>query len=560
MSRFGFACMATGMVIVSLAGCARAEGEVEADMILTGGAVWVGAGPYVAGEDAPTAIAIADGKILAVGKDDEVESRAGVGTERVELLGRRVVPGFIDSHTHFIAGGFDLAGVQLRDAATPEEFSRRIGAFAAEYPDAWVTGGQWDHELWGGELPRRDWVDSLTEGTPVFVQRLDGHMGLANGRALELAGITAETPDPPGGTIVRYSDGRPTGILKDEAMGLVSRAMPPTSDADRDRALQAAIDYAVARGVTMVTDMGSWQGLQTYRRAHERGDLAIRVYAVVPIASWERLADLVAAEGTGDDRLFWGGLKGFVDGSLGSTTAWFYEPYDDEPGTTGLVVVDTLELERLIVAGDSLGFQTVIHAIGDRANDWLLAAFEKARAANGPRDRRFRIEHAQHLTREAIDRMAADGVIPSMQPYHAIDDGRWAEKRIGPERIKTTYAFRSLLDAGARLAFGSDWNVAPIDPLLGIYGAVTRRTIDGANPAGWVPEERISVEEALTAYTFDAAYACHMEGALGHLRPGKYADLVVLSDDIIVMDPAEIENVRVDLTLVEGEVVYRRER
>jgi predicted amidohydrolase YtcJ len=385
-------------------------------------------------------------------------------------------------------------------------------------------------------------------------------MGLANSRALDMAGITAETADPPGGTIVRYPDGRPTGILKDEAMGLVTRVMPPASDADWDRALQAAIDYALSKGVTTVTDMGSWKGMETYRRAHQSGDLGLRVYSVVPIASWERLADLVAAEGEGDDRLFWGGLKGFVDGSLGSTTAWFYEPYDDEPNTSGLVVVDTLELERVIIAGDSLGMQTMVHAIGDRANDWLLDAFEKARTANGPRDRRFRIEHAQHLTREAIARMAADDVIASMQPYHAIDDGRWAEKRIGPERIKTTYAFRSLLDAGARLAFGSDWNVAPIDPLLGIYAAVTRRTIDGANPGGWVPAEKISVDEAVTAYTADAAYACHREGSFGDLQPGKYADLVVLSDDIFTIDPAEIENVRVDLTFVEGEVVYRRAR
>ncbi|MGD8699590.1 MAG: amidohydrolase family protein, partial [Gemmatimonadales bacterium] len=339
MSRIAFVSVALTVVTLGLTACAGDDGAVQADVILTGGAIWVGPGLLVAGEEAATAIAIADGKVLAVGPDDEIESLAGAGAERIDLLGRRVVPGFIDSHTHFIAGGFDLAGVQLRDAGTPGEFARRIGAFAAERPDAWVTGGQWDHETWGGELPRRDWIDSLTENTPVFVQRLDGHMGLANSRALELAGITAETPDPPGGTIVRYPDGRPTGILKDEAMGLVTRAMPPASDADRDRALQAAVDYAVARGVTTVTDMGSWQGLETYRRAHERGALPIRVYSVVPIASWKRLADLVANEGRGDDRLFWGGLKGFVDGSLGSTTAWFYEPYDDEPTTAGLVVV-----------------------------------------------------------------------------------------------------------------------------------------------------------------------------------------------------------------------------
>jgi predicted amidohydrolase YtcJ len=550
---------AVTLVALGLAGCSG-EGEQAADLILTNGSIWVGPGSPTAADAAPTAIAIGDGKVLAVVTDEEIESYVGAATQILDLEGRRVVPGFLDSHTHFIAGGFDLAGVQLRDASTPTEFTSRIGEFAREHPDAWITGGQWDHELWGGELPRRDWVDSLTERSPVFVQRLDGHMGLANSRALELAGVAADTPDPPGGTIVRYPDGSPTGILKDEAMALVSAAMPPPSDGDRDRALQAAVDHALSRGVTLITDMGSWAGLETYRRAYARGELDIRVYSVVPIATWERLAEFVASEGKGDDHLFWGGLKGFVDGSLGSTTAWFYEPYEDEPNTAGLVVVDTLDLERAIIAGDSLGLQVVIHAIGDRANDWLLDAFEKARVANGPRDSRFRIEHAQHLTRDAIARMARDGVIGSMQPYHAVDDGRWAEKRIGPERIKTTYAFRSLLDTGAKLAFGSDWTVAPINPLLGIYAAVTRRTIDGATPDGWVPEEKISVPEVVAAYTTGAAYACYMEDVLGDLQPGKYADLVVLSDDIFNIDPVEIENVQVDFTLVGGEVVYRRDQ
>ncbi len=551
--------MRTALVLSTaalLASCAERSG-MEADLILSGGMIWYGSAAPL--EEGATAIAIAGGKVLAVGSDAEVEAFAAPSTERIDLAGRRVVPGFMDSHTHFVTGGFELAGVQLRDATTPEEVARRIGEFAARHPDKWVSGGQWDHEQWGGELPRRDWIDSLSPNTPVFVNRLDGHMGLANGRALELAGITAETPDPPGGTIVRYPDGRPTGILKDDAMALVYEVMPPPSEEERDRALQAAIEHTVARGVTMITDMGSWEDLETYRRARARGELPIRVYSVVPLASWERLAEFVGREGRGDHRLFWGGLKGFVDGSLGSTTAWFYEPYDDEPESSGLVVIDDMaEFKGWIESADAAGFHVVIHAIGDRANDWLLDAYAEAAAANGPRDRRFRIEHAQHLTRAAIDRIAQNGVVPAMQPYHAIDDGRWAGKRIGPERVKTTYAFRSLLDAGAELSFGSDWTVAPIDPLLGIYAAVTRRTIDGANPDGWVPEEKISVAEAVTAYTAGSAYASFLDEVLGELAPGKYADLVVLSDDIFTIDPAEMENVAVDLTMVEGQVVYRR--
>ncbi|MBI4419626.1 MAG: amidohydrolase family protein, partial [Gemmatimonadetes bacterium] len=244
--------------------------------------------------------------------------------------------------------------------------------------------------------------------------------------------------------------------------------------------------------------------------------------------------------------------------SLGSTTAWFYAPYDDAPNTTGLTVTDTADLRQHILGADAAGLHVIVHAIGDRANDWLLDVFREARASQGARDRRFRVEHAQHLTPEAIRRFGPEGVIASMQPYHAIDDGRWAEKRIGPRRIRTTYAFRSLLDQGARLAFGSDWTVAPIDPLLGIYAAVTRRTIDGATPEGWVPAERITVAEAAAAYTSASAYAAFLDRDLGTIEAGKYADLVVLSDDIFAIDPVRIENVKVELTMVEGEVVFER--
>ena len=529
------------------------------DLILTGGRVWAGPGTPISGPEAPTALAVTAGRVTAIGSDAEIAALADGGTERLALEGRRVLPGLIDNHTHFVDGGFELAGVRLRDATTPEIFARRIGDFARGRPDRWVIGGQWDHELWGGALPHRDWIDSLTAETPVFVQRLDGHMGLANGRALELAGVTAETADPAGGTIVRDADGRPTGVLKDAAQALVFRAIPPPSQSELDDALRAAIEHAVSHGITMITDMGSWAGLETYRRARARDALPLRVYGVVPLSTRGRLAELVEREGRGDPRLFWGGLKAYVDGSLGSTTAWFYEPYDDAPETVGLMVTDTAQLRRDIRAADAAGLHVIVHAIGTRANDWLLDAYAEARAANGPRDRRFRIEHAQHLTRDAIRRIAEDDVIASMQPYHAIDDGRWAEKRIGAARIRTTYAFRDLLDAGASLTFGSDWTVAPLDPLSGIYAAVTRRTIDGAHPDGWVPEQKITVEEAVTAYTVANAHASYLEDVLGRLEPGYYADLVVLSDDVFTIDPISIPTVRVELTMVQGEVVFRRD-
>lgn len=550
--------VAAGCLLGSLRGAPVMAGAQSADLLLVNGRIWTGVG--VAGGDGPTAVAVAGGRVQAVGTDAEILRFAGPATARIDLRGRRVVPGFMDNHTHFIDGGFELASVQLRDAATPAEFARRIGGFARAHPGQWVTGGQWDHELWGGELPRRDWIDSLTPDTPVFVTRLDGHMSLANSSALELAGITAATPDPPGGVIVRSPDGRPAGVLKDAAQSLVFRVMPEPAETELDRALDAALAHAVARGVTFITDMGSWAGLEAYRRASRDGRLTLRVYSVVPMRTWGRLADYVAREGKGDHRLFWGGVKAYVDGSLGSTTAWFYEPYDDAPETSGLNVTDTAELRSDIVEADAAGLHVIVHAIGERANDWLLDAFADARRRNGERDRRFRIEHAQHLRPVTIRRIAAAAVIPSMQPYHAIDDGRWAAKRIGPQRIATTYAFRDLLDAGARLTFGSDWTVAPIEPLLGVYAAVTRRTIDGANPGGWVPRQRITVAEAVTAYTAHNAYASYLEDVLGTIEPGKYADLVVLSADIFSIPPGELDRVLVDLTLVEGEVVYRRER
>jgi len=535
---------------------AACGGREPADLVLRGGVIWTGTPDGARAQ----AIAVKDGRVLAVGTDEDVDPYVGGATRVVELEGRTVTPGFIDAHTHFLDGGFKLASVDLRDAATPAEFARRIAAFAATVPPGtWITGGDWDHELWGGELPRKEWVDSVTPDHPVFVNRLDGHMALANSAALRAAGIDASgrTADPAGGTIVRDArTGAPAGVFKDEAMALVGRVIPDPTEAELDRALQAAARHGLERGVTQVHDMAGWASLETYQRAYARGELPLRVYSVVPLATWERLRDYVAEHGRGDDYLHWGGLKGFVDGSLGSTTAWFYEPYADEPGTSGFMVTDSAELRADIEGADAAGLQVIVHAIGDRANDWLLDVYREAAEMNGPRDRRFRIEHAQHLTPAAIRRFAEQGVIASMQPYHAADDGRWAEKRIGPERIKTTYAFRSLLDAGATLAFGSDWTVAPIDPILGIDAAVTRRTIDGANPGGWMPQERITLEETLRAYTQGGATAAFEEDRLGTLQPGMLADLVVLADDIFSLDPKSLAGVRVQMTVVGGEVAY----
>ena len=529
------------------------ETTEHAGIIYSNASIWTGDAEH------PTAgaLAISGDKIAAIGTVDEMEKWKGPQTQVIDLQGYFVVPGFIDNHTHFLQGGSQLASINLRIAKTPDEFIQIMKRFTTTLNEGgWISGGDWDHETWGGELPRREWVDSITGDHPVFVSRLDGHMALANSKTLSLAGVTKSTPDPEGGTIVRDAKtGEPTGILKDEAMNLVWKVMPEPSAEEFDKMLERAQEHALSLGVTQVHDVGSyggWNDLETYRRAKANGKLKIRIYSFAPISTWQRLADYIAKNGRGDDQLYWGGLKGFVDGSLGSTTAWFYQPYNDEPEISGLTVTDTADLKKWILAADSAGLHIAVHAIGDRANDWLLDVFQLVENQNGKRDRRFRIEHSQHLTSAAISRFSSQNVIPSMQPYHCIDDGRWAEKRIGPERIKTTYAFRSLLNAKAPLTFGSDWTVAPLSPLEGIYAAVTRQTLDGANPDGWVPQEKISVEEALRCYTSSNAFAGFQEAKLGMLKVGMLADFVVLSDHLLEIDPVKIKDVSVLRTIESG--------
>lgn len=519
------------------------------------GHVWTGDSAHPSAE----AVAVRGDTIVAVGDSATLLSQAGEQT-RV-LRGAMVTPGLMDDHTHFLSWGVTLAAVDLRDAATPEEFVRRIAAFARTLkPGEWILGGNWDHERFpGAPMPRREWVDSVTPDNPVLVDRYDGHMILANSAALRAAGVDRMVRDVPGGEIVRGPSREPTGIFRDAAMDLVGRAVPAPSESQMDSAAARAIRDAAEHGVTGVAFVtAAWPEIAALRRAKARGTLTLRVSAYSPIADWRNAAESLRVNGPGDAMLRIAGVKGMVDGSLGSTTAWFFEPFSDARHTTGLQVTNIDSLRAWIARSDSAGLQVVVHAIGDRANAWLLDVFDSVAQAHGSRDRRFKIEHAQHLRRADFARFAALGVQPSMQPYHAIDDGRWAEKRIGPERIKTTYAFRSLLDAGARLAFGSDAPVAPLDPIQGIYGAVTRSTLDGKNPGGWVPEEKISVDEALRAYTSANAWGMYWDGVTGVLRPGLQADLVVLDRDLRAIRPEEIRDAKVTATVVGGRVVFSR--
>lgn len=504
-------------------------------------------------------IAVSGDRITLVGSSAEVAKLAAAAPSArvIDAGGALVTPGFIDSHVHFLAGGFNLSSVQLRDASTPEEFTRRIRDYAATVPPgAWITGGDWDHTLWGGELPRHDWIDSVTPNNPVWINRLDGHMALANKLAMNAARVTSATAEVEGGTVVRDASGQPTGVFKDNAQSYIDKVQPANPPELDDRSLDAAMHYVAERGVTSVVNMGTFETLAAMERAHKAGKLITRIYAVTPIAQWERLRDTVAARGKGDDWIRIGGIKGFVDGSLGSHTAAMFAPFTDSPKDSGFLVETEKDLYDWTSGADKAGLQVIVHAIGDRAINTQLNIFERVENENGPRDRRFRIEHAQHLSARDVPRFARLGVIPSMQPYHAIDDGRWAERVIGHERAKLTYAFRSLRDAGARLAFGSDWFVAPPTPLLGIYAAVTRRTLDGKNPDGWIPEQKISVEDALRAYTINGAYASFDDSIKGSIERGKLADIVLIDRDITRIPPEQIADAKVTVTIVGGRVVF----
>lgn len=506
------------------------------------------------------AIAVRGDRIAAVGSSAEIQKMVPKDAQLINAHGQMLVPGFNDSHVHIISAGRGLSSVKLRDASTPAEFTARIKAYAKTIPKgAWITDGDWDHTLWGGALPTRQWIDSVTPDNPVWVSRLDGHMSLANGLALAAAHVTKATKEVDGGVIERDAKGEPTGLLKDNAQGLVDDSMPDPPDAVADRDFDAAMHFLAERGVTSAQNMGgSWYDNAVFERAHKAGRMITRIYSVVPLATWERLRDTVAARGHGDEWVRIGGLKGFVDGSLGSHTAAMLQPFSDAPRDSGLLVTSPESLYARTSGADKAGLNVMVHAIGDRAIRIQLDNYERVEREDGPKDRRFRIEHAQHIAPSDMPRFAKLGVIASMQPYHEMDDGRWAEPIIGHERSKTTYAFKSILESGAHLAFGSDWSVAPPTPIEGIYGAVTRETLDGKHPGGWIPEQKITVEDALRAYTSGAAYASFEEKIKGTLERDKLADFVLIDKDLTAIPPEEIRNAHIMMTIVGGRIVYER--
>ena len=536
----------------------QAQSRPAADLIITNAKVWT------VDKSLPMAqaVAVLGDRIVAVGSSADVDAWRGPHTNVIDADGKLLLPGFNDAHVHFVSGGQQLDNIQLKDVTNPEEFARQIAERAKITPKGeWILGGNWDETKWNPpNMPTKEMIDAVTPDTPVFVSRYDGHMGLANSVALRLAGITEKTPDPPGGTIVRDAQGNPTGALKDAATDYVDKVIPPLSHDQRLKVVKRALAYAASVGVTSVQHMvASYEDIAVYSELLRNGELTARIYAAPSITHVDDLAKLGIGHAFGGPYLRIGALKAFADGSLGSGTAYFYEPFLNQGNNRGLLSDEmhpiSLMRDRYMKA-DAAGLQICTHAIGDEGISIILDLYADVVKAHGEADRRLRIEHAQHMAAKDFDRFAKLHVIASVQPYHAIDDGRFAESHIGHDRASRTYAFRTFLDHGVRLAFGTDWEVAPLDPLLTVYAAVTRATLDGKNPGGWFPEQKLSVAEAIDAYTMGSAYAEFQEKEKGSITTGKLADMVLLSDDIFAIGPEKIRDVRVLKTFVGGRLVF----
>lgn len=537
---------------------AHAQPKPSATLIVTNAAV------YTVDKQHPKAeaVAVIGDRIVAVGSRPDIDLWRGPQTKVIDAGGKLLLPGFNDAHVHFIQGGAQLDQIQLTDAATPEDFIKRIAAQVKKTPKGeWILGGRWDETKWPKpELPTKALVDPATGNTPVFLERYDGHEGLANTAAMKLAGIDAKTPDVAGGVIVRDANRNPTGVFKDAAMPLIYKAIPPMTHEQRLRAAHAAMKHAASLGVTSVQHMNpEFADVAVYSELAEKGELTTRIYAVPMETDWRDQAKVGIRRAWGSSYLRLGAVKGYADGSLGSRTAYMFEPFTDNPGNRGLLSDEmhppNAMRDRLMQA-DATGLQLRVHAIGDRAISIMLDIFADIEKEHGYRDQRFAIEHAQHTAKKDFERFAKLHVIASMQPYHAIDDGRWAEARLGHARARYSYAWRSFLDHGVTVAFGTDWPVAPLDPILGVYAAVTRATLDGKNPGGWIPEEKITLPEAIQAYTMGAAFAEFQEGEKGSISPGKLADMVILSGNIFELKSEDIRNVKVKTTILGGKVVH----
>jgi len=519
---------------------------------------------YTVNEKQPfaEAVVIEGNKILFVGSNIEAKEFITSETKVTDLQGKLMVPGFIDDHAHFTNGGFYLLGLDLSKTSSVKEFEETLKDYISTRKGRWITGGRWDHEKWDiKEIPTKEMIDNFSKETPVFISRYDGHMGLANSVALKLAEITKDTKSPEGGLIVKDKvTGEPTGILKDNAMDLISIIIPEPSKQEYIEAVEAALKYAREVGVTTVEDITFPNDLSAYQEIEKDGNLTCRIYTHLPIDDYKNLVNLNIQHNFGGDKIQLGALKAYADGSLGSTTAWFFNPYKQDTTTTGLPndIITDGRFKKWAFEIDKNKLQICVHAIGNKANSYILDVYSEIKNNNPVWDRRFRIEHAQHIIKEDIKRFKDIGVIASVQPEHLLDDGIWVSKRIGDERAKLTHIYKSLIDEGVVVAFGTDWPVVDLNPMLGLYAAVTRRTDDGKNPNGWLPEQKLTIEQAIKCYTLNSAYAAFQENVKGSIEVGKLADMIVLNDNLLTIDPVKIKDVKVDMTIFDGKVIYER--
>jgi len=537
---------------------AFAQTKPAADLIIRNAKIWTVDRAHPEAE----AVAILGDRIVGVGTNQEIDAWRGPNTRVQDAAGKRLVPGFNDSHVHFTSGGQQLDNVQLNDATSQKEFARRVAERAGKTgKDEWILGGDWDETKWTpAQLPTKELIDSITPQTPTALARYDGHMILANSLALELAHITSQTPDPDGGVIVHDAQGNPTGALKDAAADLVYKVIPEPTHDQRRHSIERALEHAASVGVTSVQHMNpDYADIAIYAELRDEGKLTTRIYAAPLISQVDDQVKIGIRHSFGGSYLRIGALKSYADGSLGSATAYFFEPFNDQPNNRGILsdAMHPVSLMRdRMMKADASSLQLCTHAIGDAGISAILDIYAEIEKIHGARDRRWRIEHAQHMAAKDFQRFAQLNVIASVQPYHAIDDGRWAEARIGHDRSSRTYAFRTFLDNGVRLALGTDWNVAPLNPMLTLYAATTRATLDGKNPNGWFPEQKLTIKEAIEAYTMGSAYAEFQDSVKGSITPGKLADIVLLSDDVLRVDPVKIRDVKVLKTWVGGKLVY----
>ncbi|XP_024962310.1 uncharacterized protein LOC112502592 [Cynara cardunculus var. scolymus] len=525
---------------------------IAADLLVTNGTIYTSDSSLLFADS----MAIRDGRIIRIGNYSFVQEVSGYGTKELNLEGAVVVPGFIDSHVHLLFGGLQMARVEVRGVNTKDDFIGKVKEAVRNMKEgSWLLGGGWNNDLWGGELPSASWIDDITAHHPVWLSRMDGHMGLANSLALRIAGVNSSMQDPVGGTISRNADGEPTGLMIDSAMKVILSCIPEVSVEERRQALERASRYALMRGVTTIVDFGryfpgaplkhSWEDFtDVYKWADLSGRMMIRVCLFFPMPTWSHLLDVVQTTGRRLSQwIFLGGVKAFADGSLGSNSALFHEPYADEPWNVGLQVTDTESLSNMTVQSDKFGLQVAIHAIGDKANDLVLDMYKSVVSTNGKRDRRFRIEHAQHLTHGSVAKFSEQGIIASVQPDHLLDDADSAVKKIGLERAqKGSYLFQSLLASNTPVAFGSDWPVADINPLHSIKTAIKR--IPPGWDKAWNSGECMKLTDALNAHTISAACACFLDDDIGSLSVGKMGDFVILTahtwDDFITQGTSSV--------------------